>query len=344
MNIMLTCVGRRNYLVEYFKDALSPDGKVIAVNSIENTSGMMAADIAVVSPPVNSKDYIDFLLEVSVKYEVKAVFSLFDIDLKFLSRAKQRFAEKGIILVVSNADVVDICNDKYRSYLWLKENQFNAPKTYLNISEVLQAIEENNIHFPVIIKPRFGMGSISTFKAEDEQELRFFYSYAEKQISRTYLSMLSDEYFENMVIVQEFIDGQEYGIDILNDLDGEYVSAAIKKKLAMRSGETDSAEIVEMPELIKIAKGIAQRLKHRGNLDIDLLTSKSGISYIIDMNPRFGGGYPFTHDAGNNYIKYLISNVENYHNNKNISFVSDNKHGKYVGCKGIKIYSRYVEL
>ncbi len=134
---MLTCVGRRNYLVEYFKEAISPEGKVIAVNSIENTSGMMAADIAVTSPLVNSEGYIDFLLDVSSKYEVKVIFSLFDIDLKFLSRAKKRFEEKGVLLVVSSEDVVDICNDKYRTYLWLKENQFNAPLTYLDIDDVL---------------------------------------------------------------------------------------------------------------------------------------------------------------------------------------------------------------
>ncbi len=342
MNIMLTCVGRRNYLVEYFKDALSPDGKVIGVNSIENTSGMMAADIAIVSPAVNSENYIDFLLEVSSKYDVNAIFSLFDIDLKFLAKAKKRFEQKGIILVISSEDVISICNDKYQSYLWLKENHFNVPKTYLSINEALQEINENRLNFPVIVKPRFGMGSIATFKAEDNQELRFFFEYVKKLVSETYLSILTELAVQDMVIIQEFIDGQEYGIDILNDLNGRFVTAVTKKKLAMRSGETDSAEIFKSREITIVSTDISEKLKHIGNLDIDLLMSKSGIPYIIDMNPRFGGGYPFTHEAGYNYIEYLLNAMSkpDYHETSDLIGNCNSK--KYIGCKGIKMFGRFI--
>jgi carbamoyl-phosphate synthase large subunit len=339
MNVMLTCVGRRNYLVEYFKQAISPDGKVIGVNSIPYTSGMMAADISIISPPVNSEKYIDFLIDASLKYDVNAIFSLFDIDLKFLSKAKKRFEDKNIRLVISDEKVIDICNDKYQTYLWLMENQLCVPKTYLKINDVLHDLNLKLLTFPLIIKPRYGMGSISVFKADNIEELQFFYNFAEKQIHNSYLFMLSDEYknLDSAILIQEMIDGDEYGIDVLNNISKKYIISTVKKKLAMRSGETDSAEIVKNQQLEELGKVISNKLKHIGNLDLDVIISKNGMPYVIDMNPRFGGGYPFTHEFGNNYIKYLINDILNNENNIEFNVFSN----KYIGCKGIKLYGGF---
>ncbi len=187
------------------------------------------------------------------------------------------------------------------------------------------------------------MGSISVFKAENKEELRFFYYFSKKTILKTYISIPSDEHLEDMVLIQEFIEGQEYGMDILNDLNAQYKTTIVKKKLAMRSGETDYAEIVESPELVEVAKCIALKLKHIGNLDIDVLMSKSKVPYIIDMNPRFGGGYPFTHESGNNYVRYLIKNIEGVNCEDDFNWSNEKKIQKYVGCKGIKMYGRFVQ-
>ena len=73
----------------------------------------------------------------------------------------------------------------------------------------------------------------------------------------------------------------------------------------MRSGETDIAEVTKNSDLKTVGKKIAKSLSHIGNLDMDILLS-DGKAYIIDMNARFGGGYPFTHNAGVNELEAII--------------------------------------
>ena len=74
----------------------------------------------------------------------------------------------------------------------------------------------------------------------------------------------------------------------------------------MRAGETDKAEVVILPEYTKIAKEISSKLGHIGNLDVDFIKTDSGQIFFIDFNPRFGGGYPFSHSAGCNYLKAIV--------------------------------------
>ena len=77
----------------------------------------------------------------------------------------------------------------------------------------------------------------------------------------------------------------------------------------MRAGETDKAITVESPELIELGMRIGARLKHIGNLDCDVFVSESGI-YVLEMNPRFGGGYPFSHFAGADLPSTLLAWLE----------------------------------
>ena len=99
MNILLTSVGRRTYMVNYFKEALEGKGLVHATNSVE-TNAMKIADKTVLTPLIYDGNYIDFLLEYCLKNNIKAVISLFDVDLAVLAKNKQKFADNNITLVV----------------------------------------------------------------------------------------------------------------------------------------------------------------------------------------------------------------------------------------------------
>ena len=107
------------------------------------------------------------------------------------------------------------------------------------------------------------------------------------------------------IIYQEFLPGQEYGADIINDLNGNNRNVIVKKKSAMRAGETDIAETVDEPvikdELIRLAKLTG----HIANMDCDVFLV-DGKSYVLEMNARFGGGYPFSHMAGCNLPKAIV--------------------------------------
>ena len=94
----------------------------------------------------------------------------------------------------------------------------------------------------------------------------------------------------------------------------------------MRSGETDKAVSVISDKFSAVAKIIGENTGHIGNMDCDFFVSNNEV-YFLEMNPRFGGGYPFSHEAGVNtpaiYLAWLNneSNVEKYNNFKpNIAF------------------------
>lgn len=309
MNILLTSVGRRSYLVDYFKEAAGTTGKVFAANSEMLTSGMAVSDASFVVSRVDSPNYISDLLKICHENEVKLVISLFDIDLPYLAKAKGRFKELGIELVVSDPWIIDIANDKWETYKFFREKKFNVPVTFLTVDDALASLESNQISFPLIIKPRWGMGSISLFKADDIDELRFFYNYSIKKIQESYLSILSSAEINSSVVIQECIHGDEYGLDVFNDLKGNYLITVPKKKIAMRAGETDIAMAVKDDSLLKLGEEISKCFRHPGNIDVDVFKGNDGKQYILEVNARFGGGYPFSHSFGVNMVQSIIDEV-----------------------------------
>jgi carbamoyl-phosphate synthase large subunit len=304
MNILLTSVGRRTYMVNYFKEALQGNGLVHAANSVE-TYAMKIADKSILTPLIYDNNYIEFLLEYCLKNSIKAVISLFDIDLPVLAKNKKKFADNGITVIVSDLEFIQICNDKWLTYNFLIKNGFNTPASFLTIEEVLIAIRNDSINYPLIIKPRWGMGSIGIFQVDNQEELEILYKKTQKSIDESYLKYESQQAPEKSIIIQEKLAGDEYGLDIFNNLNGEFLACVAKKKLAMRAGETDIAEIVENKKLFEIGKKISQLSKHIGNLDVDCFWVDNEF-YILEMNCRFGGQYPFSHLAGVNFPKALI--------------------------------------
>lgn len=308
MNILLTSSGRRTYLVDYLKQALAGSGEVHAANSVYSIA-MQLADKSVCTPNIYDDEYIDFLLKYCLDNKISALISLFDIDLPVLARSKNIFAENGVQVVVSAYEVTQVCNDKFKTFNFLTEHGFLAPRSFVDMLEVKEALASGEMNFPLIIKPRWGMGSIGIYEAENELELDVFFAKVKKDIERTYLKYESLEDLEHSVLIQEKIVGQEYGMDVLNDLNGNFAAAVPKMKLAMRSGETDSAEVIDHDALIQIGKNLSTKLQHCGNLDVDCF-EKDGHFYVLEMNCRFGGQYPFSHLAGTNFPQAIVSWLE----------------------------------
>lgn len=304
MNILLTSVGRRAYIVKYFQETLAGTGKVHVCNSDDLTVAFQYADKSVISPLIYDANYIPFLLDYCDENHIDLLISLFDIDLMMLAKHKKDFEKIGTKVIISDEEFVSICNDKWKTYLFLKENGFNVPKTYISIREIMGAINTGILKYPIIVKPRFGCGSIAMSIAEDEMALLYYFSRNTKAVERTYLKYESES-VDDKIIFQEFLRGQEYGVDCINDLNGNFVNAIVKKKLAMRAGETDIAETVDCPEIYETARKIAVISKHIANVDMDVFMI-NGKPYVLEMNARFGGGYPFSHAAGCNLPKAIV--------------------------------------
>lgn len=305
MNILLTSVGRRAYMVKYFKEVLMEDGEVHVCNSDDNTVAFCYADKCVISPLIYSEEYIPFLLEYCKVNKIDVLISLFDMDLLILARNKDRFLEVGTRVVVSDASVIEVCNDKWKTYQFLKENNFHVPKTYLSLDDALRAIKNKQLEYPLVVKPRFGCGSISVSIAENETDLVYYYNKSERMIRSSYLKYESSAE-EHIVIVQECLKGQEYGADIINDLDGNICQVNLRKKIAMRAGETDVAQTIDNKKIEKELMRLGGLTKHIANMDADIFLVND-VPYILELNARFGGGYPFCHVAGCNLPLAIIN-------------------------------------
>ena len=304
MNILFTCAGRRTYLLKYFRENMSPGDKIVATDMQLSAPALQAADVRIQVPAVYAKDYIDLTLKICREHAIDALISLNDLELPILAENKARFEAEGVKLIVSDPEVIDICFDKYKTAQWVESIGLNAPKTYVRLEDAKKALAEGEIAFPLFMKPRWGSGSIGLESIEDMTELEIYYGLLAKKIKKSILATASIG--SEFIMIQEKLTGKEYGLDVMNDLSGKNVGVAVKRKLAMRAGETDKAETVDSEELREMGRKIGENLKHIGNLDVDIMQRANGDYCVLELNPRFGGGYPFSYEAGVNLPKAIL--------------------------------------
>jgi carbamoyl-phosphate synthase large subunit len=314
MNVLLTCAGRRNYLIEYFRSALAGRGAVFAADVNCHAPAMLEADRSFVVEHVSEPEYVDQLLAICQKNRVRLLVPLNDLELPILAEHRGRFAGHGILVCVSPPRVVELCFDKWAAYRFLQDRGLPVPKTFLSVEEARAAVHRAKLAGPVVLKPRWGSASVGILYVDAADDLARRYDQVREQVSRTSLAGQSARDPDRSVIIQECIIGQEYGLDVINDLAGRYAATLVRRKLAMRAGETDASITVQDEALTCLGARIGQALAHIGNLDCDVIVTMQGPG-ILDLNPRFGGGYPFSHVAGADLPAALLAWAEgNYVN------------------------------
>ena len=251
INILFTCAGRRNYLINYFKEALQGNGLILAADNQLTAPALVDADVAIEVPSIYDENYLDTLKQLVNQYKIDAIISLNDLELPILAKSKAEFEELGVTVVVSDMDTIDIAFDKYKTYTFFKSIGVGTPKTYLTTDDALAAVETGELEYPLIVKPRWGSASISVDIAENEEELKLAYQLQQLKVKKSILKNASAADIEKSILIQEKIDGAEYGIDILNDFEGNHYGSFVRKKMAMRSGETDKAISVINSEFSK---------------------------------------------------------------------------------------------
>lgn len=308
MNILFSCAGRRTYLLKYFKENMSEGDKVVATDMQLSAPALQVADVKLQVPAVYDPKYVDITLQICKGQKIDALLSLNDLELPILAENKARFEAEGVKIIVSDPSVIDIAFDKYKTAQWIESLGLKSPKTYVRLEEAKHALQTGDLHFPLFMKPRWGSGSIGLESIADMEELDIYYHLLMKKIKKTILATASvgDEY----ILIQEKLTGKEFGLDVMNDLEGNNVAVSVKQKLAMRAGETDKAVTVDLPEVREIGHKIGTALKHIGNLDVDVMQNEKGEYCVLELNPRFGGGFPFSYEAGVNLPKAIIEWVK----------------------------------
>ncbi|MDR0649124.1 MAG: ATP-grasp domain-containing protein [Synergistaceae bacterium] len=297
MNILILSCGIRVKIVEYFKKALLGDGKVIAADCSKLAPALYAADGYYLVPPVKDDGYVDIILDICEKENIKGLFSLIDPELSILARNAGRFAAKGATVIGSNYEICERCLDKWEMYRWLTAHGYSCAKTYRNQKSFDKALKAGEISFPVIMKPVRGSASAAVEKVSGHARLE---------------ALFSDN--GNDFIVQQFMDGLDLDADAYVDMQsGEVVSIFMKQKLLMRAGEADKAVSFYDEELFGILKKFIEESGFRGVIDIDVF-KVGGSFYISEVNPRFGGVYPHAYECGLDFPAFIVKNLSGFAN------------------------------
>ena len=298
VNVLLTCAGRRSYIVKAFKEAVK--GRVFACDASGDAPALREADGAFITPRVDDADYIGALLEICGKHSVGLLIPALETELGLLAENRERFLAVGTTPLVSSPEVVRICHDKLETSRFLKKLGVGVPCNYLSPEPAQEAVSRGELRFPLVIKPRWGVSSIGMEFAADKEELALAFSLLKIRIARGEWSALGGDDPEHSLLIQERLRGEEYGLDIINDLTGRHVCTFVKRKLRMHAGQTDRAVTVKDENLEELGRRIGEALGHTGMLDCDVFRTEAGFS-VIDLNPRIGGGYPYSHMAGANF-------------------------------------------
>lgn len=320
MNILFTSAGRRNYLIKYFKQALAGSGQVYAADMSETAPALADADVPLKVPNIYSTNYVDKLAAIVRDNDIKAIICLNDLELPVLCEARPTLELLGARLLVPSRRVIDITLDKWKTFGYLHKLDILVPETFIDFEEAIAALKAGTVSFPMVVKPRWGSASIHVDICESLEELELAYALQSLHLKKSILGTISQTDPGRAIIIQEGLVGSEFGMDIVNDLDQKYVATYARKKLAMRAGETDKAVSIVDARFDRIGRAIGEALGHIGNMDCDLF-EVDGRLYVLELNPRFGGGYPFSHEAGANvaamYVGWLrgerdISEYDNY--------------------------------
>lgn len=315
-NILILNAGTRNTLIQDFLETIAGRCQVITTDNFELAPALYEVSKHYITKKWYEEGYWENIEDICINEDIGLILSLIDSELELLAKRKERFNEMGILVSISPEDVIEKAFDKYKTLEFLRKNNYNWIKSYIDYNDVSAAVLSGILSFPLIIKPRKGSGSTGIEIIHNLEQL--------KQICSLY----------DDILIQEFIDGQEIGADVYVDLiSGEVASIFTKKKLKMRAGETDKSVSFKDNKLFQLIEEFVKDFGLKGVNDIDIF-EKEGKYYISEVNPRFGGGYIHAYAAGVNFPKFLINNMNGIANSIDIGNYESNSYMmKYFAVK-----------
>ena len=286
-NILITSAGRRVSLIKAYKKSskfLKTNSKVFTTDLNPETSpASYFADDSFKIGYFNDPNYIDSLLEICLKNSIYIVIPTLDTELVLLSNAKNKFLSKGINIIISSINLIETLRDKITTNVF-----FN----FLNVKTPI-IFTKDTIKYPVFLKPLNGSNSKGIYKADNFKEI--------KPSDLESNSMMLLEYIDNLIY-------DEYTIDLYYDINSNLKCAVPRIRLKVVGGESNQG-ITKKNEVLDFVKDRFNYIEGAiGCLTLQVFSNKSKPSDIIgiEINPRFGGGYPFSLNAGANFPEFII--------------------------------------
>lgn len=300
MNILITSAGQRVSLVRAFKGELKkmyPGQKVFATDLCPGLSAAcQVADGYFQVPRVTDPGYIEALLTLCRSNDIKMIVPTIDTELMVLALHKELFSEEGIHVIISSPSFIEACRDKRKINIFFQQRGMAVPAT----------IDKHNPRFPLFIKPHNGSLSADTYIIHTEADLR------EHHLTND--SFLFMEYLGKQ-------DHDEYTVDMYFNKTGHVKCIVPRKRILVRAGEINKGITSKNGILSYLKEKLAYIEGATGCLTAQFFLHKTTDQVIaIEINARFGGGYPLSYQAGANYPLWLI---EEYFNDREITYTED---------------------
>lgn len=276
MKILFTGVGRRIELLQAFRNAalvLNKELKIYGADLAGTAPALAYCDFTRRVVAMKDLGYIQNLLDICVADHIDLLIPTIDTDLLVLAENKEKFEAIGTRVMISASDKIRICRDKNNTSQFFVDCGLHAPMPVNDWKEYRSG-------FPAFIKPKDGSSSINAFKVENEEELE------------VYAGQVED------YIVQPFVSGKEYTIDIFCDWNGNPISIVPRERLQVRAGEVLKTQICMDQNMITESKKLCSAFKPCGPMTVQLIRDAAGVDWFIEINPRFGGGTPLSMKAG----------------------------------------------
>jgi carbamoyl-phosphate synthase large subunit len=314
MNVLLTSVGRRSYLVRYFKEALGPYGEVICANSRDSAPARLEADHFHLVSASCTLGYVDEIKALCAAHDIRALFSCHDLDTYVLSRHRAALDALPLTAFLPDPEWNEIALDKLATYRTLAREGIPCPRTTDDVAEArewMHAAQSRGGACPLVLKARFGFGSLGLNHCTRLEDLTASYAQAlaEVQASPFFGTIAELRPGATQLVLQERVAGREVCLGVVNDLAGRHLSTLATEVHAMRAGESDVATTLTVETAwTALARQLSALTRHRGIWGIDGIVQE-GRFHVLDLNPRFTGDYPFSHLAGANIPRALLALV-----------------------------------
>lgn len=300
MNILITSAGQRVSLVKAFqKEAanLNPNSKVYTVDSNPALApACHVSDGFKTIAKVTAPEYIESLLAICQQWGIKIIIPTIDTELMILAKHKTLLQENGITPIISNPKLIKICRDKRLSNAFFNQHNINTPA----------GIDKHNPTFPLFIKPYDGSLSKDTFTIRHHSELNEYHMNNPKLM---FMEYIPPEHFD------------EYTVDTYYDKHGHLKCAVPRKRIFVRAGEINKGVTSKNPIVDCLKKNLAQIPGACGCLTMQFFyNANTQEIFAIEINARFGGGFPLSYFAGANYPRWII---QEYLYNKTLDYYDD---------------------
>ena len=303
LNVLFTCIGRRVSLLESFRRAakqLKINASLLGTDTTELSPALQLCDRRFGVKPTTHAGYIKQILSIVKANGVKLLVPTVDLDLKLLSQNKPKFAALGCRVLVSDPEVIDICQDKRKTYKFLLRNDFEAPVT-VTIPTALKNLRNRKLkivnrksqtRFPLFVKPWDGYAGRGNAVVNNRRELLFY----AKRVPNA--------------ICQELVEGTEYTCDVYVDFGMKVRCVVPRKRIEVRAGEVSKGQVAKNARIMSEAVTLVEKLgAGPGVITLQLFLTGGGKIKYIEINPRFGGGAPLSIKAGADFPKWILQEL-----------------------------------